>query len=57
MKEDGEFKAALPAGALAAEHEHGHAEDHGYEHDGCCGHEKKAGSWGDDHGHYDHGHA
>ena len=58
MKEDGELKAALPKAALpAAEHEHGHAEEHGHEHDGCCGHEKKAGCCGEDHGHHDHGHA
>ena len=58
MKEDGELKAALPKAALpAAEHEHGHAEEHCHEHDGCCGHEKKAGCCGEDHGHHDHGHA
>ena len=54
--------AKIPEAKKAHAHEHGHAEhghaEHGHEHDGCCGHEKKAGCCGEDHGHgHDHGHA
>jgi len=39
-----------------SDHDHGHKEEHGHEHNGCCGHDKKEESE-HDHGHKEeHGH-